>query len=250
MSIERHHFVEVTPWTGEHIHRYIESARYIREGDVILDLACGSGYGADILSKVSNTKIYAGDIDPAAITACRKDWEHNTSISFEIMDATSLPFKDAFFDVIVSLETIEHLIEYRKMLSEFGRVVKPGGTVIISTPNIKISSPDGNIINPFHTQEFTYEELNDILRAEFATVDIYGQKYVRYPGKWHSWAKRRMENLLLARGIRKLPYKVRNSVFESFFGQSLYPTSHDFQLFSEKEFAEKNCHVLFAVCRK
>jgi len=250
MSVERHLFTEITPWTGEHIHRYMESARYIREGDIILDLACGSGYGADILSQQKGTTVYAGDIDPGVISACQNDWKNNTSIHFEVMDATALRFDDAFFNAIISLETIEHLTAYRQMVSEFGRVVKPGGTVIISTPNIKISSPGGRIINPFHTQEFTYEDMNDILSSEFTEVNIYGQKYVRYHGKQRGSGKHGMEKLLLARGVRKLPYKIRDRIFRSVFDSSLYPMPGDYQLFPDREYIEENCHVLFAVCRK
>lgn len=250
MSVERHLFNEITPWTGEHIHRYMEAARYISEGDVILDLACGSGYGADILSRVENTRVYAGDIDPGVISACQNNWKDNISLNFEVMDATDLRFDNAFFNAIVSLETIEHLTAYRRMVSEFSRVIKPGGTVIISTPNIKVSSPDGNILNPFHTQEFTYQELSDLLKPEFAEVSIYGQKYIRYSGERRSPGMHSTEKILLARGIRKLPYKLRNGIFRTVFGASLYPTAVDYRMFSDREFIEENCHVLFAVCRK
>ena len=62
--------------------------------------------------------------------------------------------------------------------------------------------------------------------------------------------KRFMEKLLLMRGIRKLPYKLRNRVFFSLFRSSLYPVVGDYKLFPDKEFIEKKCHVLFAVCIK
>lgn len=250
MSAERHLFTEITPWTGEHIHRYKESAKYISEGDVVLDIACGSGYGADILSRTENTTIYAGDIDNDSVNACKKEWDFNKRLHFEVMDATCLRFGNAFFDVIISLETIEHLTGYREMVAEFGRIVKPGGVIIISTPNIKISSPDGKIVNPFHVHEFTYEELADLLKTEFSEVKIYGQKYTRYNTAGHLTGKQGAEMLLLARGIRKIPYKTRNRVFRRIFGSSLYPTPDDYQMFSGREFIEKNCHVLFAVCRK
>lgn len=249
MSLERHINTKTTPWTGEHIHRYLESKKYVNNSDVVLDLACGSGYGTDILSQVANSKIYGGDIEESAIIQCKKDWAHNSSLFFEVMDATNLRFEDNYFDKIVSLETIEHLVEYKKMLSEFCRVVKPNGTVIISTPNIKISSPDGTIINPYHTQEFTYEELNTLLKAEFKEVSILGQKYKRYLNS-DNMLMNFFESLLLLRGVRKLPYSFRNKVFSGLFNRSLYPLNEDFDLFSDKSFIEKHCHVLFAVCKK
>jgi len=250
MSLERHLNEEVTPWTGEHLHRYFEAKKYVTAGNTVLDLACGSGYGTDILSQVKDTTIYGGDIQADVIAACSNDWATNKALHFEVMDATGLRFNDSFFDKIVSLETIEHLTAYKKMVSEFARVVKADGTVIISTPNIKVSSPNGIVVNPYHTQEFTYDELTDVLKAEFADVKIYGQKYTRYFNKEQVPGMYAFEKLLLAKGIRKLPYTFRNKVFEQRFKQTLYPTFDDYQLFADKETIEKHCHVLFAVCRK
>jgi ubiquinone/menaquinone biosynthesis C-methylase UbiE len=250
MSVERHLNTDITPWTGEHLHRYYEAKKYLNLGDTVLDLACGSGYGSAILSEIKHSTIYGGDIEPEVIAQCKKDWANNLSLHFEVMDATKLRFDDHFFDKIISLETIEHLTGYRKMVAEFNRVTKPGGTVIISTPNIKISSPGGKIINPYHTQEFTYDELKVILTAEFAEVIIYGQQYSRYVGGQKKAGMHQLEKLLLKRGIRKLPYSFRNSVFSGIFGYSLYPAAGDFQLFIDKNYIEQNCHVLYAVCKK
>lgn len=250
MSLERYLSIEVTPWTGEHLHRYYEAKKQVNEGDVVLDLACGSGYGANILSQVKNTQVYAGDIDSGVINTCKDVWADSTSIRFEVMDATDLRFDNQFFDKIISLETIEHLTGYQKMVKEFGRVIKPGGTAIISTPNIKVSSPGNAIVNPYHTQEFTYEELQDVLKAAFKDVTIYGQKYSRYLNKPEAKGMYSWEKLLLKRGIRKLPYALRNGVFNRMFDYPLYPSAEDYQLFTDRDYIENNCHVLFAVCKK
>ncbi|HEY9003792.1 MAG TPA: class I SAM-dependent methyltransferase [Mucilaginibacter sp.] len=250
MSIERYYNNKITPWTGEHLHRYTEAKKFVKPGDCVLDIACGSGYGANILSEVPKAAIYAGDIDCNSIANCKVEWQGNKSVQFEVMDATSLRFDDGFFDAIISLETIEHLTGYKKMVAEFARVAKQDGVVVISTPNIKVSSPDGKVMNPYHTQEFTYDELKDILKAEFSEVTISGQKYTRYENKGGSSFKQFIEKLLLTRGIRKLPYSLRNGIFKLLFKTPLYPEIREYQLFENKDFIEKNCHVLFAVCKK
>ncbi|WP_158797047.1 class I SAM-dependent methyltransferase [Pedobacter sp. L105] len=249
MSLERYLNLELTPWIGEHLHRYFEAKKYIRTRDIVLDLACGSGYGTNILSQGTGAEIYGGDIQPDVINYCQKKWAGNPSLHFEVMDATALRFSAGFFDRIISLETIEHLTAYKEMVSEFCRVLKPGGVVIVSTPNIRISSPDGIVRDPYHTQEFTYDELKGILKTAFSEVSIYGQRYTRYFCKQAPGMKE-MEKLLLARGVRKLPYKLRNLLFSKQFDYPLYPSASDFDLFEIKKTVEKHCHVLFAVCKK
>jgi ubiquinone/menaquinone biosynthesis C-methylase UbiE len=237
-------------WWGEHVHRYKEALKYIGPDDTVLDIACGTGFGTDILAKHTRGKAIGGDISAEAVADCKKQWTR-PNIEFRVLDGTGLDFPDGFFDTIVSFETIEHTTSYRKMLSEFARVLKPSGKLILSTPNAAITSPDGVIHNPYHTQEFRLEELRQLLKEVFPAPEIFGQRYNRYDKKS---LKRILgnffEKLFLSFGIRKLPYGLRSGFMKTFFGYPLYPEPTDFLLEPNEKRIQEETPVLFAVCKK
>ena len=250
MSLERISIMKPSPWLGEHLHRYKECLNYVHNYDVILDLACGSGYGVNLISSINDTKIFGGDIDESTISQCIIDWKPQSNIFFEVMDATKLRFNDSFFNLIISLETIEHLMLYDEMLSEFYRVLVKGGIAIISTPNRNVSSPDGIIRNPYHTQEFTYDEFANVLSKYFSSIKIFGQKNIRYYNKKIFSVKFYFEKLLLMKGIRKINYRLRNFIFKKLFKDELYASEKDFILETDITQIKTKCNVLFAVCYK
>ena len=250
MSSERQLLESQSRWWGEHVHRYKEALKYIRDENVVLDIACGTGFGTDILASHTRGKVIGGDIAAEAIEECRRQWKRS-NIEFRVLDGTHLDFSDNYFDIIVSFETIEHTTQYAKMIAEFARVLKPGGRLILSTPNAVITSPDGVIGNPYHTQEFRYEELKALLAGGFASLEIYGQRYSRYDKK--SFGKRTggfFERLFLSFGVRKLPYRVRSGVMKFLFGFPLYPRPEDFLIETDEKLIREKSPVLLAVCKK
>jgi ubiquinone/menaquinone biosynthesis C-methylase UbiE len=249
MSSERQPVESAGRWWGEHMHRYQEALRYINPDDIVLDIACGTGFGTDIIAGKTRGKVVGGDIAADAINECRSHWS-KTNLEFRVLDGTKLDFPNHFFDKIVSFETIEHTGQYREMISEFARVLKPGGQLILSTPNRDVLSPNG-IVNPFHIQEFTYDELKQILEGSFARVQLSGQRNIRYDRKSF---KRKMgklfEKLFLSFGIRKLPYTWRSGFMKTFFGYPLYPLDSEFILENDVSRIKTECPVQFAVCHK
>jgi ubiquinone/menaquinone biosynthesis C-methylase UbiE len=250
MSSERQPVESAGRWWGEHVHRYNEALRYIGSNDIVMDIACGTGFGTEIIARQTSGKVIGGDIAPEAIEECKKVWS-KPNLEFRVLDGTKLDFPDHFFDKIVSFETIEHTGKYREMVAEFARVLKPGGMLILSTPNREVSSPDGVIVNPYHIQEFTYEELKSILESSFRNVEMAGQRNTRYDKKS---AGRRIgrwfEKLFLSFGIRKLPYSWRSGFMKTFFGYPLYPRETDFTLEKDVARIKQECPVQFALCRK
>lgn len=164
MASERQLLEKKSPWWGEHVHRYDVAVKQLKGNEKILDIACGTGFGSDILAQYTNNTVIGGDIVPEVVAECRETW-HRPNLKFAVLDGTQLPYEDDYFDVIVSYETIEHTTQYMAMLQEFNRVLKPDGTAFISTPNFPINSPSGKVTNSYHKQEFTLDELDKILRG-------------------------------------------------------------------------------------
>lgn len=250
MSSERQLDNENNPWWGEHIHRYEEAEKLFQQRDLnILDIACGSGFGSYFLT-LKGHKVIGADISEETILDCRKKYQ-SERLKFEVIDGTKIPFPDNYFDVIISFETIEHTTEFRRMLDEFKRVVKSDtGIIIISTPNFLINSPGGVIINKFHTQEWVYEDLKNLLKSIFSSVQVFGQEYIRYKNKL-SFRYRLasfFENTFYKRGIRKLPILFQNFVINTLIDLPMYPISSDYKL-TEKPDEIINCKTFFAVCK-
>lgn len=252
MLSERLLHKEYNPWTGEHLHRYDEAVKLLKSEDNVLDIACGTGYGTYLLSKNTRGHVIGGDLDIEAVEFCRREWNAAAgNLSFQQMDGTKLPFEDNYFDFLTSFETIEHTTEYDAMVGELYRVVKPGGLALISTPNILINHPNGVVSNPFHTQEFTYEEFREILSKRFESFTIYGQDYIRYKGKFgiRFRSAARLENFLMYRGIRKIPLSVQNGLISALIGKNVYPGADDYELTKDLRLI-KQSRTLFSICRK
>ena len=106
MSSERQPVESAGRWWGEHIHRYYEALLQIDPTDVVLDIACGTGFGTEIIAGKTNEKVIGGDIAADAIDECRKLWQKN-NLEFKVLDGTKLDFPDQYFNKIVSFETID-----------------------------------------------------------------------------------------------------------------------------------------------
>lgn len=236
------------PWWGEHIHRYEQVTRYIQPPGRILDLACGSGFGSHFLAK-KGFQVTGGDISSAAIEISRSAFS-DPNLEFKEINATRIPYADEYFDAVVSFETIEHTTEFLEVLKEFRRVCKKGGIIIISTPNFLVNSPGGNIINPYHTQEWTYEQLKKLLEDVFSNVELLGQHYSRYDNRQGMRFKigKFIEKVLYLRGIRKIPIKIQDHLMKIVAGLPMYPTEKDYSLVNGPE-KIKLCKTFFAVCK-
>jgi ubiquinone/menaquinone biosynthesis C-methylase UbiE len=153
---------------GEHLVRY-EGVKSIVADKVVLDIACGTGYGSSILAS-SAKRVIGVDIDEDTVEYAKQKYG-SSKISFLQGEATAIPLEDSSVDVIISFETVEHIKNYKKFLQEIKRVLKPKGLLAISTPNDKTYIED----NPFHQHEFIFSEFLTLLKNNFKNVQPYFQ---------------------------------------------------------------------------
>ena len=154
---------------NEHIARYA-FARQHAKGKRVLDLGCGTGYGAAELA-FSASAVTGIDIAPDAIAACRANYP---SIPFLVGSCTAVPFQKNQFDLIVAFEVIEHLSDYRALLDEAARVLSHQGLFIVSSPNRLYYAEQRAKVgpNPYHEHEFEPEEFVTELSRVFSNVRL------------------------------------------------------------------------------
>lgn len=158
----------------EHLNRYSFAADFVKE-KIVLDIACGEGYGANYLANFA-TQVIGIDIDNKTIDFAKNKYK-KSNLTFFASSALEIPLENHTVDVITSFETLEHLIEQNEMIAEFKRVLKPGGKLIISSPEKSIyAERDPN--NPFHLKELTFQEFANLLSKYFLNCEFYSQRLI------------------------------------------------------------------------
>ncbi len=159
----------------EHWHRYAFALSLV-PGKRVLDAACGEGFGAALLASKADA-VVALDIDATSIEHAKKRYGQQTNLQFMQVDVTQLETLAAnSFDVIVSFETLEHVLEQERLLSGFYRLLKDDGLLLISTPDKKNYTDATGVINPHHVRELYFEQFCSLLDAHFPVKKIYTQK--------------------------------------------------------------------------
>jgi lipopolysaccharide biosynthesis protein/ubiquinone/menaquinone biosynthesis C-methylase UbiE len=170
----------ITQWRGqielEHFHRYLFAAEYCKDKSV-LDIASGEGYGSFLLSQTAR-KVCGVDIDGQAVKWGNEKYG-NDIVSFHVGNCEEIPFAAQYFDVVVSFETLEHVNKGQQIsfLKEIKRVLKPGGVLIMSSPEKEVYdvfSPN----NPFHVHEITRDEFNTLITTFFQHHQMLSQSFL------------------------------------------------------------------------
>jgi ubiquinone/menaquinone biosynthesis C-methylase UbiE len=162
---------------AEHLSRYAFAARHAA-GAGILDIGCGTGYGTSELAQCGLSAVGI-DIAPEAVAYARAHYSQ-PNLRYVAASATALPFADSTFDLVTGFEVIEHLSEWRGLLAEARRVLRPEGVFLVSTPNkvYYAESRGAEGPNPFHTHEFEFAEFQAALAEFFPCVTVLLQNHV------------------------------------------------------------------------
>ncbi|MGN6330099.1 MAG: class I SAM-dependent methyltransferase [Motilibacteraceae bacterium] len=159
-------------WYRRHEAGYLAAAALLRlrGGDSLLDAGCGEGYGGELLRTRHGVDVVAADYDALAAQHVRRTYPALRTVRTNLV---ALPFADGCFDAVVSLQVVEHLWDQPRFVRECARVLRPGGALLLSTPNRLTFSPDGTT-NLFHTRELDAPELRDLVGTSVADVDVLG----------------------------------------------------------------------------
>jgi len=142
---------------------YIEAAKRVH-GDV-LELGTGAGYGIEHIASQAKRFVTVDKTDTQI------DFEQYPNVEFQQLTLPSLAkFEDASFDFVITFQVIEHIEDDNEFLKEAARVLRPGGKLILTTPNKKMSITR----NPWHVREYTIEELKNLMQKYFSAVETMG----------------------------------------------------------------------------
>jgi SAM-dependent methyltransferase len=147
-------------------------------GQRVVDMACGEGYGPEVLWR-SAASVIGVDANPQAYDHARLRYKRQ-DLSFErgLVETFGEP---SSYDAVVFLQTIEHVQDPRAVLEHFRSILAPGGTAYISTPNVLTLAPPGapKSDNPWHIREYRPEEFQSLCRGVFEQVEMLGVFHAR-----------------------------------------------------------------------
>jgi Methyltransferase domain len=164
-------------WFRRHLAVYEWIAPLVR-GLQVIDMACGEGYGCDVLAGTA-ASVVGVDANPEAHEHARLRYRRsNLRFARDLLTTFSEPA-----DAIVFLQTIEHLEEPGVALEHFRALVegRDRGTVFVSTPNVLTLAPKGapRSDNPWHVREYRRAEFERLCRTTFERVELYGLFHAR-----------------------------------------------------------------------
>jgi SAM-dependent methyltransferase len=144
----------------------------------VLDMACGEGYGSEVLSRSAAT-VLGVDGNPEAHEHAKLRYVRQ-NLRFE-WGAVETHGEPGAFEAVVFLQTIEHVQDPVAVLEHFRSLLAPGGTVYVSTPNVLTLAPPGaaKSANPWHVREYRAHEFRELCATVFGEVELLGLFHAR-----------------------------------------------------------------------
>ena len=162
-------------WYRRHLAVYEWIAERCAGLDVV-DMACGEGYGTEVLARRAR-RVTGVDANPEAHEHARLRYRRpNLRFVRDLVDRFDEPC-----DAVVFLQTIEHVENPGEVLDHFRSLLRPGGTAYVSTPNVLTLAPAGaeRSDNPWHVREYRAEEFRALCEGSFERVELLGLFHAR-----------------------------------------------------------------------
>jgi SAM-dependent methyltransferase len=170
----------------------------------VVDLACGEGYGTEVLARRA-ARVVGVDANPEAHEHARARYSR-PGIRFErdLIETFAEPC-----DAVVFLQTVEHVEDDAEILRHIRSLLRAGGAAYVSTPNVLTLAPPGaqRSDNPWHVREYRPEQFRALCEASFGRVEMHGLCHA---------GKLRLHELALKAGWDRLHQAL--GVTDSFYG--------------------------------
>jgi len=174
-------------WFRRHEAAYRWMARDLEVSGTVLEAGVGEGYGGQVLADAGASTVLGLDLDEPSLRHLAR--RHGAVLPVRA-NLVHLPVRDGVVDLVVSAQTVEHLWDQGAFLRECARVLRPGGRLVLTTPN-RATFPPGN---PFHSRELDAVELAGLLPSSLRLVSLRGLHH----GDRLSDADRRVGGLVAA----------------------------------------------------
>lgn len=157
-----------------HIARYA-LVRNLCQGKKVLDIACGEGYGSRLLLDWGASEVVGVDISESAIASARKHFA-KPGVRYLCCDAQKIDhvISDEKFDLIISIETLEHLEQPEEYLGALGRLRAKNACLLITCPNDWWYYPTESERNIYHVRKYHYEEFIKLVTASLGEPSAVG----------------------------------------------------------------------------
>jgi SAM-dependent methyltransferase len=143
----------------------------------VVDMACGEGYGSNLIAERGAVAVVGVDANPEAHEHARLRYVRPTlRYVRDLVESFAEPC-----DAVVFLQTIEHVQDPGAILEHFKSMLGPGGLLFVSTPNLLTLAPPGaeKSDNPWHVKEYRPEEFRELCESHFERVELLGLFHAR-----------------------------------------------------------------------
>jgi 2-polyprenyl-3-methyl-5-hydroxy-6-metoxy-1,4-benzoquinol methylase len=186
----------------EDLNNYLNHQKFYRfgsqfaRGAKVADIGCGSGHGCDIVKKGGAALVKGSDMSRSAVTFAKENFA--AIAEFEVQSITDLEkYANNEFDLTLSSEVLEHIKEYgkeREAVNELKRITRPGGLIVIGTPNSELLDDHG----------FYFEEMRDLMSGNFKKYLIFENALLPNGDqleRWHSRLAKGNTGVVISQGI-------------------------------------------------
>ena len=157
---------------ARHLVSYRFACDYVKDRRV-LDLGCGTGYGAALLAQTARS-VLGVDVSAESVAFAREKYGSDR-IAFETLAAEEIGHLQAgSFGAVVCNQVLEHIRDAGLVVAQVARLLEADGVFVTATPNRFIASPRESGFH-FHEKEWSAAELEELLREHFDEVELHGQ---------------------------------------------------------------------------